>query len=111
MESDKPENQTIELEEDFSSSLPDWITKNRSIINLLSKRNIDLNKVKFIETNPPTSGWDPTIKNTNLLKVYRLKSDSKYPSYEVYIPGYNDDLHLDLEGGFRYKSITSYSTK
>lgn len=111
MESDKPENQNINLEEDFSSSLPDWIIKNRTIINLLSKHNIDLNKVKFIETSPPTSGWDPTIKNTNLLKVYRLKSDSKYPSYEVYIPGYNDDLHFDLEGGFRYKSITSYSTK
>ena len=114
MESDKPENQPINmnLEEDFSKYLPDWLIKSKGMINMLDKRGIDLANVEFIGADIPKNGHDPDIKNPDLLKVYHLEyGNPSHPSHIVYIPGYNDAESIDLLHNGRYAALKYYSVK
>lgn len=113
LEADKKKD---ELQEDFSPSFPKWLTnaiERDNIGDYLSKQGIDLNKAEFIESDPPISGWDPKAKDPNLIKVFYLKTDNeRYPSYQLYIPGYyGDTKQFDLSGNYRGISLKTYSMK
>ena len=113
MESDKPENQlTISLEEDYSPSFPQWLLKEKHLLNALNKHGVDLANAQFIEVEAPESAYAPEIKDQNLLKVYRLKSgNERWPRYIVYIPGYNDGEYFDLLGNGKSPALKYYSMK
>lgn len=112
LEADKKE---VELQEDFSPSFPKWLTntiKRDNVGDYLSRQGIDLNKAEFIEADPPVNGWDPMAKDPNLIKVFYLKSDSNYPSYQLYIPGYyGDTKQFDLSGNYKGIQLKTYSMK
>lgn len=113
LEADKRE---LELQEDFSPSFPKWLSKaieRDNIGDYLSRQGIDLNKAEFIETDPPVNGWDPKVKDPNLIKVFYLKTDNeRYPHYQLYIPGYyGDTKQFDLSGNYRGIQLKTYSMK
>ena len=113
LEADKKE---VELQEDFSPSFPKWLTNAIKLDNVghyLSQQGIDLNKAEFIESDPPVNGWDPKAKDPNLIKVFYLKTENdRYPSYQLYIPGYYGDVkQFDLSGNYRGVQLKTYSMK
>lgn len=113
LEADKKE---VELQEDFSPSFPKWLTnaiKRDNVGRYLSQQGIDLNKAEFIESDPPVNGWDPKAKDPNLIKVFYLKTENdRYPSYQLYIPGYYGDVkQFDLSGNYRGVQLKTYSMK
>lgn len=113
LEADKKE---AELQEDFSPSFPKWLTnaiKRDNVGDYLSNQGIDLNKAEFIESDPPVNGWDPRAKDPNLIKVFYLKTENdKYPSYQLYIPGYyGDTKQFDLSGSYKGIQLKTYSMK
>lgn len=112
----KADKKEVELQEDFSPSFPKWLTnaiKRDNVGNYLSQQGIDLNKAEFIETDPPVNGWDPKAKNPNLIKVFYLKTENdRYPSYQLYIPGYyGDTKQFDLSGNYGGIQLKTYSMK
>ena len=112
----KADKKEVELQEDFSPSFPKWLTnaiKRDNVGNYLSWQGIDLNKAEFIETDPPVNGWDPKAKNPNLIKVFYLKTENdRYPSYQLYIPGYyGDTKQFDLSGNYGGIQLKTYSMK
>lgn len=113
LEADKKE---VELQEDFSPSFPKWLSnaiKRDNVGRYLSQQGIDLNKAEFIESDPPVNGWDPKAKDPNLIKVFYLKTENdRYPSYQLYIPGYYGDVkQFDLSGNYRGVQLKTYSMK
>lgn len=113
LEADKKK---VELQEDFSPSFPKWLTnaiKRDNVGRYLSQQGIDLNKAEFIESDPPVNGWDPKAKDPNLIKVFYLKTENdRYPSYQLYIPGYYGDVkQFDLSGNYRGVQLKTYSMK
>ena len=84
------------LNEDFSPSMPTWLTRwlknNQQYLKRLSNRsNLDLNRLTFVKVPKdeiPTNGFHPLMKDTTKQLVYLLRDEMG--KVIIYLPGYND---------------------
>lgn len=84
------------LNEDFSPSIPTWLTrwlKNHGeyLKRLSNRSNLDLNGLTFIKIPKdeiPTNGFHPLMKDATKQLIYLLRDETG--KVVVYLPGYND---------------------
>ena len=83
------------LTEDWSASLPKWLTrelKNNNLVrNNLLRRNYDLANLKFVKIPKdeiPASGFHPILKDDTKQLVYLLRDEKQN---HVYLPGVSDE--------------------
>ena len=85
------------LNEDFSPTMPTWLTRwlknNQQYLKRLSNRsNLDLNGLTFVKVPKneiPTNGFHPLMKDATKQLVYLLRDETG--KVIVYLPGYNDN--------------------
>lgn len=88
-------------------NLPTWFIKylesidGNSTKTVLSKRNIDLKNVSYVEAPPPRSNRDPVLKDANRLNIFRLRSPRMNNEY-IYIPSINNPMLYMGQGIFRH---------
>lgn len=92
----------IHLKEDLSPSLPYWLKKefDGNLKSILLKNNIALDKVKFIQSDFPSTSN----------QVTKMKQSNKYPIFflgnrDIYIPGIYGDNKYSLKYDNYYKNI------
>ena len=105
---DNAEDEDI-LEEDFSSSLPKWLTtylENNPKIKkqLATSKHLDLANMEYVKvprSEIPLNGFHPLIKDGYKQLVYLLRDNSN--KNIVYFPGLNQDLTLRIDEDDQYK--------
>ena len=97
------------LEEDFSSSLPKWLTtylENNPKIKkqLATSKHLDLANMEYVKvprSEIPLNGFHPLIKDDYKQLVYLLRDNSNRNI--VYFPGLNQGLTLRIDEDDQYK--------
>lgn len=95
----------VYLKEDLDPSLPPWLIKelkdeNSPLKSFLLERNVALDKVKFIQSDFPSTSN----------QVTKMKEMGKWPIFlinnrDIYMPGIYGDNNWDLKRNSRYKNI------
>lgn len=60
----------IIIKESFSNNLPNWLTKDRSVVRYLNSKNVDLNKATYVPDVMISSGRDKRLKDSNKIQVF-----------------------------------------
>ena len=107
----------FELVESFDPSIPSWLIRaleSSKIKNKLLANSYDLEHLKFVripESEVPTNGFHPLLKDPNKQLVYLLRDRS---NNHVYLPGINDDvvdLHIDEDDYTKTTNVKYISKK
>lgn len=103
----------IIIKESFSNNLPNWLTKDRSVVRYLNSKNVDLNKATYVPDVMISSGRDKRLKDSNKIQVF-LINDGYSPV--VYIVGtegpyVNIGGRLDNASKFPMKTLLSIAVE
>lgn len=107
--------ESVALTEDFGS-FPDWLknflSKNKTVKDSLTKRGVDLAHATFISGQLPRNARDPAFKDPTRVAVFRMV-DRVGGNYEViYIPGFTDpDVYPDASNRWARYSASAISKK